>query len=205
MRKENDSRIYKSQIILKKNLSERNYPLLLKWLSDKSIIGYLYSARRMVNFKTVRDVKKFLAEEKDEIFWEICANNGKFIGYTSLCGFKNNQCEFSVFILDKKYWGKGIGGEVTRLMLDFAFDELKMKKVVLETSEHHQSAIKLYERIGFKKRKYIPNDRTIFHRGKWILSGSVIMSINKKNYDNQSQKMESTFSQNGFSKIQPRN
>lgn len=167
------------QIYLKENLSEENYPLLLKWLTDLEIIGYLYSAKRMVEFKAVKDVKNFLAEEKDEMFWEIYTQDNKFIGYTSLCSFQGKeQCEFSVFILDKNYWGKGIGLESTKMMLDYVFNKLRMKKVVLETSEFHEGAIKMYEKAGFEKVEIIPNDRTVFHDGKWVLSGSVIMSIN---------------------------
>lgn len=171
-----------NQIYLKENLSEENYPLLLKWLTDIEIIGYLYSARRMRDFKNVSDIKNFLAEEKDEMFWEIYARDDVFIGYASLCSFQGKeQCEFSVFILDKKYWGKGAGLEATRLMLDHAFNELGIEKIVLETSELHQGAIRLYEKAGFSKVEVVPNDRTIFHNGEWVLSGSLIMEmINSK-------------------------
>lgn len=175
------------QIYLKENLSEENYPLLLKWLTNLEIIGYLYSAKRMVEFKTVEDIKGFLAEEKDEIFWEIHTKDDKFIGYTSLCSFqKKEQCEFSVFVLDKNYWSKGIGLEVTNMMLDYAFNKSQMKKVVLETSEFHQSAIKMYEKAGFKKAEVIPNDRTVFHEGNWVLSGSLIMEIEKYGFSGSS-------------------
>lgn len=165
-----------NQIYLKENLSEENYPWLLKWLTDIEIISYLYSAKRLINFKTLKDIKNFLAEEKDELFWEIYTQNNAFVGYTSLSSFQGKEhCEFSVFILDKNYWGKGIGLEVIKLMLNYAFGELGMKKVVLETSEFHQSAIRLYEQAGFKKVKIVPNDRTVFHDGEWVLSGSVVM------------------------------
>lgn len=97
------------RIYLRENLVEENYPLLLKWLTDLEIIGYLYSAKRMVEFKTTEDIKNFLAEEKDEIFWEIYTKDGKFIGYTSLCSFQGKeQCEFNVFfwirIIGEKEW-----------------------------------------------------------------------------------------------------
>ena len=170
--------LQEKQIYLKENLSEENYPLLLRWLTNIEIIGYLYSAKRMVDFKTIEDIKNFLAEEKDEIFWGIYTNDDKFIGYTSLCSFqRKEQCEFNIFILDKNYWGKGIGLEVAKLVIDYAFNELEIKKVVLETSEFHQDAINLYKKAGFRKVKIIPNDRTIFHNGKWLLSGSLIMEI----------------------------
>jgi diamine N-acetyltransferase len=165
------------QIYLKENLLEENYPLILKWMNDLEIIGYVFSAKRMVDFKTVEDVKAFLAEEKDEIFWGMYTQDDKFIGFTSLYDFQEKQCGFSVYILDKNYWGKGIELEATNLMLDYAFNELNMKKVVLETSEFHQGAIKMYEKAGFEKTEIIPNDRTIFHDGEWVLSGTLMMSI----------------------------
>lgn len=170
-----------NQVSLKKNFLKENYPQLLAWLTDLEIIGYLYSAKRMVDFRTTKDIKNFLAEEKDEIFWIIYTNDDKFIGYTSLCSFQGkDQCEFNIFILDKNYWGKGMGLEVARLILNYAFNRLEMKKVVLETSEFHQSAIKLYEKIGFRKVEVVPSDRTIFHNGEWVLSGSLMIEIVKK-------------------------
>lgn len=80
-----------NQIYLKENLSEENYPLLLKWFTDVEVIGYLYSARKMVDFKTLEDVKNFLAEDEDEIFWGIYTKENIFIGYTSLCAFDDQQ------------------------------------------------------------------------------------------------------------------
>lgn len=179
------------KIYLKENISEENYPLLLQWFNDLEVVGYLYSAKRISEFKTVQDAKEFLAEEKDEIFWEIYANDGKFIGYASLCDFREKErCEFSVFILNKKYWGKGLGTEVTKIMVKHAFKELGIKTVILETSEFNQGAISVYEKVGFKKIKVVPNDRTVFHNGKWMKSGSVVMEI-KNEKQNRITKKES--------------
>ena len=157
--------------------------MLLRWLTDLEIIRYLFSAKRMAEFQTIDDVKKFLSEEQDELFWEIYTFDDKFIGYTSLCDFKNNtQCEFNIFILDKNFWGKGIGLEASRLLLDYAFKKLDMQTVVLETSEFHQGAIRLYEKCGFRKVKIMSNHRTVFYEGKWTLSGSVIMALDRDSF-----------------------
>ena len=73
--------------------------------------------------------------------------------------------------------------EVSRLVLKYAFEDLAMEKVVLSTSEFHQGAIRLYEKIGFRKSKIISNDRTIFHNGKWVLSGTLEMEIKKAEFE----------------------
>lgn len=168
------------KIYLKEGLVEENYPLLLEWFHDLEIMGYIGWVKKGLALKDVPELKKFIAELEDGIIFGIYDHADKFIGYTSLSDFKGKEeCEFGIFILDKSYWGKGIGLEITKLMLDYAFDNLQMKKVILTTSEFHTSAIRLYEKAGFRKTGLIPNDRTIFHNGEWVLSGTVEMEIEK--------------------------
>ncbi|NTV41216.1 MAG: GNAT family N-acetyltransferase [Candidatus Moranbacteria bacterium] len=87
-----------------------------------------------------------------------------------------------MFVLDKNFWGKGIGLEVSRLVLKYAFEDLEIEKVLLSTSELHQGAIRMYEKIGFKKSKIVPKDRTIFHNRKWVLSGTLEMEMERKDF-----------------------
>lgn len=172
------------QIYLKKDLNEDNYPLLLEWFHDLDLMGYIGWVKRGLALKNIKELKKFISELEDGIIFGIYDNNDKFVGYTSLSDFKGKEeCEFGIFILDRSYQGKGIGEEVTRLMLDYAFRKLGMDKVILSTSEFHDKAIKLYKKAGFKKTDLIPEDRAIFHEGRWILSGTVAMEIKKQDYD----------------------
>ncbi len=168
-------------IYLKKGLSKENYPRLLEWFQNVELVAYLYSAQELSNFRTIEEVERFLKEDDpDEMFFEIYSKNEKqFIGYASFCAFNDNlkECEFSIFVFDKNYWGKGIGEEVTKIMLDYGFSELGMSRIILETSELHSRAIRLYEKCGFRKIEIVPDDRTVFHEGKWVRSGSLIMEI----------------------------
>jgi len=169
--------------LLKRNLSEENYPQFLDWMQDVSVTGFLYSAKRMSKFKTVAEVKDFLEEEKDEIFWEIYdRRREELIGYTSLCSLNKDErsVEFSVFIFNKKYWGKGYGKEVGYKMVDYVFKELRLDEIRLETCDLHKNAILLYEKLGFKKTKLIPKDRIVFVSGEWIKAGSLQMVLKKE-------------------------
>lgn len=169
------------KIYLKEGLAEENYPRLLEWFHDLEIMGYIGWVKKGLALKDVLELKAYIAELEDGIIFGIYDYADKFIGYTSLSDFVGKEeCEFGIFILDKNYWGKGIGLEITNLMLDYAFNDLQMEKVILTTSEFHENAIKLYEKAGFKKTKLIPNDRTIFHNGEWVLSGTVEMKIENR-------------------------
>lgn len=171
------------KIYLKEGLREENYPLLLEWFHNLEIMKYIGWVKKGLALKNVQDLKIFIAELEDGIIFGIYGKDDKFIGYTSLSDFRGKEeCEFGIFILDKNYWGHGIGEEVTRLMLEYGFNELKMEKIILSTSEFHTKAIALYEKSGFKKTKLIPNDRTIYHNGEWILSGTVEMEIGRDEF-----------------------
>ncbi|NTU69858.1 GNAT family N-acetyltransferase [bacterium] len=157
--------------------------MLLAWFGDLEIMKYIGWVKKGMALKDAQDLKSFIDELKDGIIFGIYSKDDKFIGYTSLSDFKGKEeCEFGIFILDKNYWGRGIGEEITRLMLGYGFNELKMEKIILSTSEFHAKAIALYEKAGFKKTKLIPDDRTIFHNGQWILSGTVEMEIKRDEF-----------------------
>ncbi|HBI17648.1 MAG: Acetyltransferase, gnat family [Candidatus Moranbacteria bacterium GW2011_GWF2_34_56] len=171
------------KIYLKEGLVEENYPLLLEWFGDLEIMKYIGWAKKGLALKNIRELKDFIAELENGIIFGIYTNDDEFIGYTSLSDFKGKEeCEFGIFILDKNYWGRGIGEDVTRLMLDYGFGELKMEKIILSTSEFHTKAIALYEKAGFKEIKLIPDDRTIHHNGEWVLSGTVEMEIEREGF-----------------------
>ncbi|MFA5993947.1 MAG: GNAT family N-acetyltransferase [Parcubacteria group bacterium] len=171
------------KIYLQEGLAEENYPLLFEWFHDLEVMQYVSWVRKGLALKDVQELKDFVAKLEDGIIFGIYDNADKFIGYTSLSDFNGkDKYEFGIFILNKDYWGKGIGLEAIELVLDYAFNQLGVNAVNLSTSEFHTNAIRLYERAGFRKTRLLPNDRTIFHNGEWVLSGTVEMEI-KKDYE----------------------
>lgn len=54
--------------------------------------------------------------------------------------------------MDPEYQGRGIGGEATRLVLDYAFHVANMACVWLTVLEPNTGAVRAYEKAGFKKQ-----------------------------------------------------
>ncbi|MBM6614870.1 GNAT family N-acetyltransferase [Desemzia sp. RIT804] len=91
-----------------------------------------------------------------------------FIGWVSLSDvqFKNRGAELSIAILDEKNRHKGYGTDALNLMCKFGFYELGLHKIRLSVHSNNEGAIKLYEKIGFKKEGI---DREgLFQDGKWL-------------------------------------
>lgn len=170
--------ILKSErVYLREGLKEEDYPLILKGYTDLEVINFVNFAKKTVRFKTVQETKEFVNGIENETVFGIYTFDDKFIGYATLEPEGEKVCEYAIFILDKNYWGKGIGTEVTKIMIDHIFNKLGFEKIILTTSEYHEKAISLYEKIGFRKTEIIPDDREIFLDGKWISSGTVVMEL----------------------------
>lgn len=84
--------------------------------------------------------------------------SGEFIGRASICNFDNQngdrfittqEREITYFIA-KKYRGKGIGFEVSKLLCDFAFNNLGLEKLVAVTEFSNQVSEKILTNTGFK-------------------------------------------------------
>jgi [ribosomal protein S5]-alanine N-acetyltransferase len=77
----------------------------------------------------------------------------EFIGLVSLDPHHDSDDLEVSYQLVPKWWGAGYGTEVVKRVLQFAFDELKLPKVVAETQSKNTSSCKLIERLGMELEK----------------------------------------------------
>ena len=71
-----------------------------------------------------------------------------------------------VLIGDETYRGKGIGTEVILKALQIGFENFKLNKITLGVYDFNKSAIRCYEKAGFKKYKLIKNKSKALN-GMW--------------------------------------
>ncbi len=130
--------------------------------SDPEIIRYaeatpardLQEARQRLEQGPLADYKKYgygrFAVELKE--------TGKVIGF---CGIKYipeiDLPEVGYRYLTE-YWGRGIGTEAARVCVDFARDDLKIKKLVALIMPENMGSIKVAEKLGMSKGPLIHID-----------------------------------------------
>lgn len=163
---------YSSANIKVRDIEERDSINLFMWNIDREL--YMFdpipipnSAENLIGY-----CKEFCIKFKNEIMNEnhskrkykyfiITDDNDNAIGYVNMFGFneENHSCELGVIIGDKRYWNKGIGYEAVRLVMDYAFTNMNLKRIFIETGEHNINAIKLFNKLKFRKcDEYLDDD-----------------------------------------------
>lgn len=69
--------------------------------------------------------------------------------------WNNHEAKLARFLLAQEIRGNGIGKKILTDIIEYGYNELDLKKIKVTVSEENISAIKCYEKVGFKvTRRY---------------------------------------------------
>ena len=85
----------------------------------------------------------------------------------------DNNARLAIGIYDDTLYGQGIGTQATRLVLEYAFNTLKLHRIDLKVLEYNKRAISCYKKCGFKIEGILRESAYI--QDKW--ESDLIMSI----------------------------
>lgn len=134
-------------------VAKSDVPTVLGWYEDVHF-ARLYSAQAF-RPHTAESIEKWLEEERS------AANNYLFairlksastlLGIVQLDSIEwsNGTAWLSIAIGDPNNRGKGYGRAAMRLLLNFAFGELNLRRVQLTVFSYNTPALRLYESLGF--------------------------------------------------------
>ncbi|KPA13051.1 N-acetyltransferase GCN5 [Candidatus Magnetomorum sp. HK-1] len=80
-------------------------------------------------------------------------DNDELIGFIYLkqIDWISRRSYFGISIGEQEYQGKGMGSDSMKIIFNYAFECLNMRKICLEVPAFNQNAIKLYKKFGFIK------------------------------------------------------
>lgn len=126
----------------------------MEWFNDKEVSKF--SSHAIFPY-TEDDMLEYFEESKKSItmlpFAIIFKKNDKHIGNVSLqnINWVFRSAEFAIILGDKAYWKKGLGYEVGKLILDYAFERLNLNRVHCGTSVENIGMQQLAIRLGMKQ------------------------------------------------------
>ena len=134
-------------------LKEQDAYTSVKWRNDPEVFkftGNIYNHEITID-NELEWIRKVTANPTDYR----CAIlvDEVYVGNIYLTDIKEGTAHFHIFIGDKSYWGKGVAKRASLLILEYAFNVLNIKEVLLRVRNVNTSAYNLYLRLGFKDVK----------------------------------------------------
>jgi RimJ/RimL family protein N-acetyltransferase len=127
-------------------------PAVVRWYQDREVARLTrYQARPM----NAAEVKRFFEHRMlapDALAYSIVQlPDWRLIGFTTFSALDgdNGSVMFHITIGERDAWGRGLGTEVTELMLGHAFERLGLHRVGLSVFSYNLRAIKAYQKAGF--------------------------------------------------------
>lgn len=157
--------------------------ILEKYINDKLVCRYLTNVpfpypgggMRKWIIKSLKETKN-----KESIHWFIIYNNKPIgsIGFSKI-DFKNKKGGVGYW-LARKYWGSGIMAEALKLVLDFGFNQLKLKRIWSAHFIENNRSQRVQEKCGLKLegifRRDVLKDKKYHH----IVRRAILINDYKK-------------------------
>jgi len=126
-----------------------------RWNSDSEYLRLLDA--RSANQFSAKKIAEWLEKEMEkdpptEYLFAIRTLEGDhLIGWLDLEGdlFPHGEAFVGIGIGEREFWGKGYGTDAMKVILRYAFQELNLRRVALDTFEYNPRAIRSYEKAGF--------------------------------------------------------
>jgi RimJ/RimL family protein N-acetyltransferase len=124
-----------------------------KWMNDFNTTDYLGLSSNIVNLIDEKTwLEKSLKESRLQ-FAVVDLENDKLIGN---CGFDDidktrRTATIGLFIGDEENRNKGYGTQMLKLLLDYGFNYLNFRNIMLKVYSFNERAMKAYKKVGFKE------------------------------------------------------
>src|SRR5262245_21624478 len=130
--------------------------------SDAALVQHWYEDQRVADLmgdlpvslaRRERRYADAAAADSDDVYrFAICLlDTDEMIGRTDLFEIDkvNGSCMFGIAIGDPARWGQGLGTDALNALVDFAFGQLRMERVQLDSGRDNLRAQASYRRAGF--------------------------------------------------------
>lgn len=140
-------------------ITKKDTPLIVKWRNNENVRNNFIFQEKFTDemHNNWMDTKVASGEVVQFIIREKETNRAVGSVYFRDIDNEKKEAEYGIFIGEDDARGKGYGTEAAKLALQYAFDVLKLEKIILRVFADNKGAIKSYENVGFKEERYEKN------------------------------------------------
>ena len=118
-------------------------------------------------FEQIREWCATRDDQDDRVDLAIVENvSGQFAGEAVLNEYDagTESANFRIALRGPKWYGRGLGTEATRLIVDHGFSTVGLRRITLEVLAGNRRAQRVYEKSGFRRSGETVDDGTVWVR-----------------------------------------
>jgi RimJ/RimL family protein N-acetyltransferase len=152
-----------------RELNDTDVDALFSIFSNSQVMRYWSTApfaKRDDAIALLREIRESFAR-RQYLKWGVAlTSDNSIIGTTTLfnLNLENQRAEVG-YALAHEHWGKGLMNEALRRLLQYAFDDLKLRRLEADVDPRNTGSIKTLERLGFQREGYL--------RERWHVCGEI--------------------------------
>ena len=154
----------------------------LGWLNDPEANRYLESGTIPYTKENLEKFYQQIISSSDQIILAIADRKTNLhIGNVKLgpIDWIHRKATFGILIGEREFWGKGIGTEATRMMVEYGFFQLNLNRIELGVHVENEAAIRIYQKAGFQIEGRFR--KSVFHEGTY--KDSLWMGLLRSEYE----------------------
>jgi RimJ/RimL family protein N-acetyltransferase len=138
------------------------------WLNDADVTRFLEVGTFPTSLVELEQFYASVATRRDQVLLAIVdRETDAHVGNVKLgpIDWIHRRGTLGILVGERSAWGRGIGTEATRLIIEYAFDRLDLRRIDLGVYADHAGAIRVYERVGFRVEGRFRED--VYHGGAY--------------------------------------
>ncbi|MDQ3717330.1 MAG: GNAT family N-acetyltransferase [Actinomycetota bacterium] len=149
-------------------LESTDVELVHHWYEDVRVAALMGDPPMSLAARKARYEESVKAADPDVFRFIICLLvDDRRIGRTDLFDLdrQNGSCAFGITLGEPESWGQGLGTDAVNALVDFAFGQLRMERIWLDTDAHNERAQAAYAKGGFTQEGRFRN--AWYQDGRW--------------------------------------
>ena len=137
-----------------RELAREDLAIVNGWRAQRSVIDGVSAPFRHIGLDVdVEWFEHYLKRRQIDVRCAICLDGDEPIGLVSLTNIDtvHRHADFHILIGPDSAKGQGVGTAATRAMLQHGFGDLNLHRVSLTVLAGNAPAIRVYEKVGFKR------------------------------------------------------
>ncbi len=158
-----------SQVFLRPLRREDIAAHYLAWLNDPEVTRYMETGIFPTTEQELTNFYEEVTGSRNQVILAVAdKKSGRHIGNVKLGPIQwvHRSATFGILIGDKRFWGRGVGLEATRLAVEYGFSRLNLRRIDLGVFADHAAAVRCYEKAGFKVEGRMRE--SLFQDGKYV-------------------------------------